>query len=61
MTLVLAMSDRFAKDYAIGDSQIQEYLSRITDDYERHITPESSMNAAQSDLQRHVRLGINRV
>ena len=35
VNLVLAMSDRFAKDYSIGDSQIQNYLSRITDDYER--------------------------
>lgn len=33
--LVLAMSDRFGKDYAIGDSRITEYLTRITDDYER--------------------------
>lgn len=35
VTLVLAMSDRFAKDYAIGDAQIQDFLSRITDEYER--------------------------
>jgi hypothetical protein len=35
VNLVLAMSDRFAKDYSIGDSQIQDYLSRISDDYER--------------------------
>jgi hypothetical protein len=35
VTLVLAMSDRFAKDYAIGDSRIQDYLSRIRDDYRR--------------------------
>jgi hypothetical protein len=35
VTLVLAMSDRFAKDYAIGDSQIQAFLARITDEYER--------------------------
>ena len=35
VTLVLAMSDRFARDYAIGDSQIQAYLARITDEYER--------------------------
>ncbi len=35
VTLVLAMSDRFARDYAVGDSQIQDYLSRISDDYER--------------------------
>jgi hypothetical protein len=35
VTLVLAMSDRFVRDYAIGDAQIQDYLSRITDEYER--------------------------
>ncbi|HEX8736024.1 MAG TPA: hypothetical protein VF721_11920 [Pyrinomonadaceae bacterium] len=35
VTLVLAMSDRLARDYAIGDTQIQDYLSRISDDYER--------------------------
>jgi hypothetical protein len=33
--LVLAISDRFGKDYAIGDSQIQNYLFRIRDDYKR--------------------------
>jgi len=35
VTLVLAMSDRFARDYAVGDAQIQDYLSRIRDEYER--------------------------
>lgn len=35
VTLVLAMSDRFGKDYAISDSRIQDYLSQIHDDYER--------------------------
>jgi hypothetical protein len=35
VNLVLAMSDRLAKDYSIGDSQIKDYLSRISDDYER--------------------------
>jgi hypothetical protein len=35
VTLVLAMSDRFSKGYTIGDMQIQDYLSRISDDYER--------------------------
>ena len=34
--IVLAMSDRFGKDYAVGDSRIQDFLSQITDDYERH-------------------------
>ncbi len=35
VTLVLAMSDRFGKDYAISDSRIQDYLSQIQDNYER--------------------------
>ena len=33
--IVLAMSDRFGKDYAIGDARVTEYLTRITGDYER--------------------------
>src|SRR4029077_3290250 len=33
--LVPAMSDRFARGYTIGDSHIQEYLSRIRDEYQR--------------------------
>jgi hypothetical protein len=36
ITLVLAMSDRFGKDYAVGDSRVQDYLSRIANDYERY-------------------------
>ena len=36
ITLVLAMSDRFGKDYAVGDNRIQDYLSKIADDYERN-------------------------
>jgi len=35
VNIVLAMSDRFAKDYAVGDTRIQDFLSRITDEYER--------------------------
>src|SRR5688500_2164038 len=35
ITIVLAMSDRFAKDYTVGGSQIQDYLSQITDEYKR--------------------------
>ncbi len=35
VNLILAMSDRFSKDYAIGDSRIQDFLSQIQDDYER--------------------------
>ncbi|MEJ7622601.1 MAG: hypothetical protein WKF34_01275 [Pyrinomonadaceae bacterium] len=33
--IVLAMSDRFGKDYAIGDARITEYIVRIKSDYER--------------------------
>lgn len=35
VTIVLAMSDRFAKGYTIGDTQIRDYLARISDEYER--------------------------
>jgi hypothetical protein len=35
VTLVLAMSDRFGTDYAVGDSQIKNYLEQIFDEYER--------------------------
>jgi hypothetical protein len=33
--IVLAMSDRFGKDYAIGDARVTEYLMRVRSDYER--------------------------
>lgn len=33
--IVLAMSDRFGKDYAVGDARVTEYLTRIRDDYSR--------------------------
>ena len=33
--IVLAMSDRFGKDYAIGDARVTEYLMRIHGDYDR--------------------------
>ncbi len=33
--IVLAMSDRFGKDYAVGDTNINEYLGKITDNYEK--------------------------
>ena len=33
--LLLAMTDRFAKGYAVGDTQIQEVLGRLHDEYER--------------------------
>jgi hypothetical protein len=33
--LVLAMSDRFGKDYAVGDTHINDYVAKLTDEYER--------------------------
>ncbi len=33
--LVLAMSDRFGKDYAVGETSYREYLARLADDYQR--------------------------
>ena len=33
--IVLAMSDRFVKDYAVGDTNINDYLAQLTDDYDR--------------------------
>lgn len=33
--IVLAMSDRLGKDYSIGDTHVNEYLGRLTDQYER--------------------------
>ena len=33
--IVLAMSDRFGKDYAVGDTHINDYLAGLTDEYER--------------------------
>ena len=33
--IVLAMSDRFSKDYAVGEGRIQDFLLRIEDEYER--------------------------
>jgi hypothetical protein len=35
INIVLAMSDRFGKDYAIGEVRITEYLGKIRGDYER--------------------------
>lgn len=34
-TIVLSMSDRFGKGYAVGDTGLNEYLARLRDDYER--------------------------
>ncbi len=33
--IVLAMSDRFGKDYAVGDTHINEYIAQISDTYEK--------------------------
>lgn len=33
--IVLAMSDRFGKDYAVGDTNIYNYVAQITDPYEK--------------------------
>lgn len=33
--IALAMSDRFGKDYGVGDTHVNDYLQKITDDYER--------------------------
>lgn len=33
--IILAMSDRLNRDYSIGDSQIQSYLSRVSDEHQR--------------------------
>lgn len=35
INIVLAMSDRFGKDYAVGDARVTEFLMRIRGDYER--------------------------
>lgn len=34
--IVLAMADRFGKDYAVGDNHVNEFLPRITDEYARN-------------------------
>ena len=35
VNIVLAMSDRLAKDYAVGDLRIQDFIAKIADEYER--------------------------
>ena len=35
VTLLLAMTDRFAEGYSVGETQIQEVLGRLGDEYER--------------------------
>ena len=34
--IVLAMADRFGKDYAVGDNHVNEFLPRIRDEYARN-------------------------
>ena len=33
--IVLAMSDRFGKDYAVGDTHINDFVSQLADPYEK--------------------------
>ena len=33
--IILAMSDRFGKEYSVGDNHINNFLARIDDEYER--------------------------
>ena len=35
VTLVLAMSDNFANEYSVGDTQVKEYIARFDDEYKR--------------------------
>ena len=34
-TLVLAMGDRFGKDYGVGDANINEYVGKLSNEYEK--------------------------
>ena len=33
--IVLAMSDRFGKDYAVGDTHINDFVAKLTDPYQK--------------------------
>lgn len=33
--IILAMTDRLNRDYSVGDSQIQTYLDKLTDDFQK--------------------------
>jgi hypothetical protein len=35
INLVLAMSDRFGRDYAVGDTRVQDFLTQIKGEYEK--------------------------
>jgi predicted negative regulator of RcsB-dependent stress response len=36
VTLLLALTDRFSKGYALGATQAQEVAARLTDEYQQH-------------------------
>jgi hypothetical protein len=51
--LVLAMSDRLDKGYAVGDTHIQEYIARIADEYARiYYTGILYVRRAKAELHR---------
>ena len=51
--LVLAMSDRFGLDYAVGDTRIQDYVARIEDEYARvYYTGIVYVRRAKAELHR---------
>lgn len=51
--IVLAMSDRFGKDYAVGDARVTEYLIRIKGEYERaYYTGITYERRAKADLEK---------
>jgi hypothetical protein len=51
--LVLAMSDRLDKGYAVGDTHIQDYIARIADEYARtYYTGIVYVRRAKAELHR---------
>lgn len=51
--LVLAMSDRFDKGYAVGDTSIHSYIARIKDEYSRiYYTGIVYVRRAKAELHR---------
>src|SRR2546427_2501340 len=51
VVLILALTDRFSKGYAVGDSQAQEITARLRDEYERLRSEEhTSELQSQSNL-----------
>jgi hypothetical protein len=58
VTLLLAMTDRMTKDYAIGDAQIKGILERLSDDYERaYYTGIVAERRAKVELNKGTELG----